>query len=67
MSRALIIAGIILILAGLSWNILKTLPLGRLPGDIVVHKRNFTLYVPIATSLLLSLAASVILWLLSRR
>jgi hypothetical protein len=67
MSRALIVAGVVLIVAGLSWGVLKTLPFGRLPGDIVIHKKNFTLYAPVATSLLLSLAVSVVLWLLSRR
>lgn len=67
MSRPLIMAGIILVLAGLFWGALKTLPFGRLPGDIVVHKKNFTLYVPVMTSLLLSLAASVVFWFLSKR
>lgn len=40
--------------------------LGRLPGDIVVERPGFNLYIPIATCLLISLLASVILWLLRR-
>ncbi len=67
MSRALIIAGIVLVLAGLLWNVLKTFPFGRLPGDIVIHKKNITFYAPLMTSLLLSLVASAVLWFLSKR
>lgn len=41
-------------------------PLGRLPGDIVVQRGNFTLYFPLATSILLSLALTLLFWLLRR-
>lgn len=40
--------------------------LGRLPGDIVVERPGFTVYIPIATCLLISLLASLVLWLLRR-
>ena len=40
--------------------------LGRLPGDIVVERPGFTLYIPFATCLLISLLVSLILWLLRR-
>lgn len=40
--------------------------LGRLPGDIIVDRDGFVLYLPITTSILLSLLLSLILWLVSR-
>lgn len=66
MSRALIIFGIVLIAAGLSWPMLAKLGLGHLPGDIVVERENFRLYIPIMTSLLVSIALSIILWFINR-
>ena len=42
------------------------LPLGRLPGDIVVERQNFRLHIPITTCLLISAVASALLLLLSR-
>jgi len=41
--------------------------LGRLPGDIIIQKENFTLCIPITTSILLSVLLSLVLWLLGRR
>ncbi len=41
--------------------------IGRLPGDIIVHKKNFTFYFPIATSILLSLLITLILWFIGRK
>ena len=46
---------------------LPWLRLGRLPGDIAVERERFRFYFPLGTSLLLSLLASLVLWLLSRR
>jgi len=60
-ARWLIILGVVLVLAGLLWPWLTRLGLGRLPGDIVVEREHFRLYVPITTSLLISLALSLIL------
>jgi hypothetical protein len=42
-------------------------PLGRLPGDIVYRRGNFTFYFPLVTSILLSVLLTGILWLFSRR
>jgi len=42
-------------------------PLGRLPGDIIIQKKNFTFYFPLATSILLSIILSLILFLLTRK
>jgi hypothetical protein len=65
-ARWLIILGAVLVLAGLLWPWLGRLGLGRLPGDIVIERENFRLYLPLTTSLLISLALSLILWLLNR-
>ena len=66
MARWLIILGIVLIMAGLLWPWLTMLGIGRLPGDIVIERENFRLYVPIMTSILVSVVLSLILWLLNR-
>ena len=66
MARWLIILGIVLIVAGLLWPWLTKLGLGRLPGDIVIERDNFRLYIPIATSIVISVVLSLILWLLNR-
>lgn len=66
MARFLIGFGIVLILLGLLWPWLGRLGLGRLPGDIVIEREGFTLYLPITTSLLVSLVSSLLLWLLQR-
>ena len=66
MSRGLIIFGIVLIAIGLFWPVISKLGLGRLPGDIVIERENFRLYVPIMTSLLISVVLSLLLWLFNR-
>jgi len=65
-ARWLIILGIVLIVVGVLWPWLSKLGLGRLPGDIVIERDNFTFYLPITTSILVSVVLSVILWLLGR-
>jgi len=67
MSRFLILLGIALVVAGLLWPFLTKLGLGRLPGDIVIERENFRLYIPIVTSILVSLALSLVFWLFSQR
>ena len=46
MARFLIIAGVILVLAGLAWPFIAKLGLGRLPGDIVFHPRQHHVLFP---------------------
>ncbi|WP_448565076.1 DUF2905 domain-containing protein [Trichothermofontia sp.] len=56
----------ILLLGGLLWfssGTLKHIPLGRLPGDILVQNEYFTFYFPLTTGILLSLGLSACLWL----
>lgn len=64
--RFLIVLGAVLILLGLLMPWLGKLGLGRLPGDIVIERENFSFYFPITTSILLSLLLSLIFWLLQR-
>lgn len=66
MARALIVLGAVLIALGLLWPLLAKSGLGRLPGDIVMERENFRLYVPLATSVVISLALTLVLWLISR-
>ncbi|TIP81739.1 MAG: DUF2905 domain-containing protein, partial [Mesorhizobium sp.] len=53
MSRTLIVVGLIIVAVGLLWPWLSRIGLGRLPGDIVIERENFTFYVPIATGILI--------------
>ena len=66
MSRTLVIFGLVFIAAGLLWPFIAKLGLGRLPGDIVIERENFRLYLPIGTSVLISVVLSLIFWLLGR-
>jgi hypothetical protein len=51
---------------GLLWPWLSKLPLGRLPGDIVVEREGFRFYLPLTTGILLSLIVSLVIWLFRR-
>ena len=66
MSRFLVFLGLMLLLCGLFWPVIQKIGLGRLPGDIAIERGNFRLYIPLATSVLLSLALSFLLWFLRR-
>jgi DUF2905 family protein len=66
LGRTLVILGLGLIAAGLLWPLLGRLGLGRLPGDIVIQRGNFTFYAPLGTGLLVSIVLSLLLWLLHR-
>ncbi len=63
MNRLLVGMGAVLILLGLSWSWIRTLPLFRLPGDIVIDRPGFKFFFPITTMLLLSLVISILAWL----
>jgi hypothetical protein len=66
--RFLLAAGIVLAVVGALLLLSgKVLWLGRLPGDIVVRRKNFTFYFPLATAILLSMIITFIFWLLRRR
>jgi hypothetical protein len=66
MQKVLILAGLAAILIGLLWPWLGRLPLGRLPGDILIERENFRLYIPLTSMILVSGLITLILWLLRR-
>ncbi|MGK5595247.1 MAG: DUF2905 domain-containing protein [Parachlamydiaceae bacterium] len=68
MAKILIITGTFLLITGFLMYFKLSVPfLGRLPGDIFIKKDHFSLYFPMTTSLLLSIGASLLLYLLSRK
>lgn len=66
MPKLLILLGIALIAVGLAWLVGEKLGLGRLPGDIVVERDGFRLYIPVMTSIVISLALTLLFWFLGR-
>ena len=66
MAKFLIIAGLVMVGLGLLWMVGERFGLGRLPGDIVVERGNFKFYFPLATSLVLSVVVSLLLWFFNR-
>lgn len=66
MAHVLIVAGIILVLAGLAWPWISRLGLGHLPGDIVIERPNFHFYFPITTAVIISVVVSLLLWLIRK-
>ncbi|MDX1628509.1 MAG: DUF2905 domain-containing protein [Fulvivirga sp.] len=67
MGKLLIFVGIILIILGvILYSDIKIPYLGKLPGDIVIKKEGFTMYIPITTSILLSILLTVILYFIQK-
>ena len=66
MQKALIVIGLAIVLIGIGWPWLSKLPLGRLPGDIVIDRENFRVYFPLTTMILVSVLLSALIWLLRR-
>ena len=67
LARVLIVTGLVLLAAGLLLFVAPNVPwLGRLPGDIRVERPNFHFYAPLTTSIVISVALSLILWLVAR-
>ena len=66
MNRLLITFGIVLVAAGLLWPLIQKAGLGRLPGDLAFGGENFRVYIPITTSILISIVLSLVLWLINR-
>ncbi|MBU0503339.1 MAG: DUF2905 domain-containing protein [Candidatus Omnitrophota bacterium] len=68
LGKILIISGIILLGLGLALVFAGKIPfIGRLPGDILIQKNNFSFYFPLTTSIVVSIILSIIFWLWSRR
>jgi Protein of unknown function (DUF2905) len=66
--KFLIIFGVIIIAIGGFLLLSGKIPwVGKLPGDIIVQRKNFTFYFPLATSILLSLLLTLIFWFFGKR
>jgi formate hydrogenlyase subunit 3/multisubunit Na+/H+ antiporter MnhD subunit len=68
LAKLLMVIGVILVAVGVLLILGSKLPgrLGRLPGDIIIRRDNFTFYFPLVTCLLLSVVLSILFWLLGR-
>jgi Protein of unknown function (DUF2905) len=62
----LILAGIVLVIAGVLWTLGARVGLGRLPGDLILRGERSTFYFPLTTCLVLSVLLSLLLWLVQR-
>lgn len=66
LGKLLVMAGAAFVVVGVILLAFDKIPLlGRLPGDIVVKRKNFTFYFPVATSILISIVLSMVFYLLS--
>lgn len=63
MQRIFIGIGILFVVIGLMWPWLSKLPLGRLPGDIVIDRPGFKFFFPLTTMIIVSIVLSLLLWL----
>jgi hypothetical protein len=66
MPKILIALGLVLIAVGLVWLFAERLGLGHLPGDIVIKREWGTVYIPITTSVVISIILSILFWIVSK-
>jgi len=68
-AKCLIFFGVFLLLLGSAFYFFGRLGigLGKLPGDIIIQKENFTFYFPLATSIIISIVLTIILSLFSKK
>jgi Protein of unknown function (DUF2905) len=69
LGRALLAAGAVVALVGVILIVADRFPglrIGRLPGDVSIERPSFRLYLPLGTSVLLSIVLSLVLWLFNR-
>lgn len=66
MTMGKLLVAIGLVMAGIGFAMMAGLPIGRLPGDIVVRRGNYTFYIPLVTSIVLSLVLTLLLSLFRR-
>jgi Protein of unknown function (DUF2905) len=66
--KFLIVFGILIVVLGGLLLLSGKIPwIGRLPGDIIIHRKNLTFYFPLATSILLSAILTLIFWVIGKR
>ncbi|MGB9750000.1 MAG: DUF2905 family protein [Caldisericia bacterium] len=66
-ARIIIIFGIVLILIGIVFYFIDKLPFFKLPGDIVIRRKNLTIYIPLVTMIIISIILTIILNLIFRK
>ena len=67
LGKLLILIGVFIILMGVFLVLGEKIPgIGKLPGDIIVTKKNFTFTFPITTSILISILLSLLFWIFRR-
>ena len=68
LGKLLVLLGGTIVIVGLAMILLgrTNLPLGRLPGDIIYRGKNMTFYFPLATSILVSVVLSILLYLIGQ-
>lgn len=60
LGRSLVVIGVLLAVVGVVLIVAGKLGLGRLPGDIVIERKNFSVHVPLVTSIVISLVLTVL-------
>lgn len=65
-AKLLIVVGIIAVIVGVLMLLNIKIPFGKLPGDIVIKKENFTFAFPIATCIIASIILSFVMWIISK-
>ncbi|MFO7862146.1 MAG: DUF2905 domain-containing protein [Desulfosalsimonas sp.] len=66
MNKTLIAIGIAIAVIGVFWPWIARLPVGRLPGDIIIDRPGLKVYIPVTTMIVLSVVISVVLWILRK-
>lgn len=66
MQKALILIGVTIAVIGIFWPWIIKLPIGRLPGDIIIDRPGLKVYIPITTMILASVILSLIMWILRK-
>jgi hypothetical protein len=66
MQKGLIVLGVVIALIGAAWPWVSKLPIGRLPGDILIDRPGFRVFFPITTMIIISLVISAILMLFKK-
>ena len=66
MNKTLIAIGIVIAIIGVFWPWIARLPVGRLPGDIIIDRPGLKVYIPVTTMIVISVVISVVLWILRK-
>ncbi|MCE5333901.1 MAG: DUF2905 domain-containing protein [Desulfobacteraceae bacterium] len=62
MQKLLIVIGIVILIVGLAWPWIGKIPLGHLPGDIVINRPSIKVYIPVTSMVVVSVIISFLLW-----